>query len=138
MKSTLTFGLIKPNATKENLDSAILADILNAGFKLVALKRGVMTKQAAETFYAEHKEKPFFGELIEFMTSGEVVGYVIEAENAVLKYRGLMGATNPLEAESGTLRAKYAQTKSENSVHGSDSDESANREIELFKTKLFV
>ncbi len=138
MKSTLTFGLIKPNATKENLDSAILADILNAGFKLVALKRGVMTKHAAETFYAEHKEKPFFGKLIEFMTSGEVVGYVIEAENAVLKYRGLMGATNPLEAESGTLRAKYAQTKSENSVHGSDSDESANREIELFKTKLFI
>ncbi|EGR3229363.1 nucleoside diphosphate kinase family protein [Vibrio parahaemolyticus VPCR-2010] len=138
MKSTLTFGLIKPNATKENLDSAILADILNAGFKLVALKRGVMTKQAAETFYAEHKEKPFFDELIGFMTSGEVVGYVIEAENAVLKYRGLMGATNPLEADSGTLRAKYAQTKSENSVHGSDSDESAKREIELFKTKLFV
>ncbi|MGZ7507855.1 nucleoside-diphosphate kinase [Vibrio parahaemolyticus] len=138
MKSTLTFGLIKPNATKENLDSAILADILNAGFKLVALKRGVMTKQAAETFYAEHKEKPFFDELIGFMTSGEVVGYVIEAENAVLKYRDLMGATNPLEAESGTLRAKYAQTKSENSVHGSDSDESAKREIELFKTKLFV
>lgn len=137
MASTRTFGFIKPNATKAGLEDKIFEDIKASGFTIIATQRGTLSRDAAEIFYAEHKEKGFFGELVDFMVSGEVIGFVIEADNAVLKYRELMGATNPQEAAEGTLRKKYATMKEENSVHGSDSDESAQREIDLFHNMLF-
>jgi nucleoside-diphosphate kinase len=126
-----TFSILKPDATKRNLTGAVNAVIEKAGLRIVAQKRIRMTRQEAETFYAVHKERPFFGELVEFMTSGPVVVQVLEGENAVAKYREIMGATNPAQAAEGTIRKLFAQSVGENSVHGSDSPENAATEIGL-------
>jgi nucleoside-diphosphate kinase len=127
-----TFSILKPDATQRNLTGAINAVIEKAGLRIVAQKRIRMTRQQAEAFYAVHKERPFFGELVQFMTSGPVVVQVLEGDNAVTKYREVMGATNPAQAAEGTIRKQFAQSVGENSVHGSDSPENAKIEIEQF------
>jgi len=127
-----TFSIIKPDATRRNLTGAINAIFEKAGLRIVAQKRIQMTKAQAETFYAVHAERPFYGELVEFMTSEPVVVQVLEGENAVLAHRDVMGATNPEEAEAGTVRKEFALSIGENSVHGSDSIENAAIEIAQF------
>lgn len=127
-----TLGIIKPDAVKRNLIGKILSDIEDSGLKIVGVKMLKMTESEAKEFYAEHKDKSFFQDLLEFMRSDKIVVFSIEGENAVSKYRTLMGSTNPDEAEEGTLRKKYAESKSRNSVHGSDSLESAIRELAIF------
>jgi nucleoside-diphosphate kinase len=127
-----TFSIIKPDATARNLTGAINAMIEKAGLRIVAQKRVRMTREQAETFYAVHRERPFFRELVTFMTSGPVVVQVLEGEDAVAKYREIMGATNPSEAAEGTIRRLYARSIGENSVHGSDSPETAAQEIAQF------
>ena len=127
-----TFSIIKPDATERNLTGAVNAVIEGAGLRIVAQKRIRMTRQEAETFYAVHKERPFFGELVQFMTSGPVVVQVLEGDNAVAKYREIMGATNPENAAPGTIRKQFARSVGENSVHGSDSVENAKIEIAQF------
>jgi len=127
-----TFSIIKPDATERNLTGAINAVIENAGLRIVAQKRILMSRREAETFYAVHKERPFFGELVDFMISGPVVVQVLEGENAVLRYREIMGATNPESAAEGTIRKLYAKSIGENSVHGSDSVDNAKIEIAQF------
>ncbi len=127
-----TFSIIKPDATQRNLTGAINAVIEKAGLRIVAQKRIRMTRQQAEAFYAVHKERPFFGELVQFMTSGPVVVQVLEGDNAVANYREVMGATNPAQAAEGTIRKQFAQSVGENSVHGSDSAENAKTEIAQF------
>lgn len=124
-----TFSIIKPDATRRNLTGAINAKIESAGLRIVAQKRVRMTKCQAETFYAVHKGKPFFDELVEFMTSAPVVVQVLEGENAISKYREVMGATNPANAAEGTIRKEFALSMGENSAHGSDSEENAAIEI---------
>lgn len=124
-----TFSIIKPDATRRNLTGAINAKIESAGLRIVAQKRVRMTKDQAETFYAVHKGKPFFDELVKFMTSAPVVVQVLEGENAILKYREVMGATNPANAAEGTIRKEFALSMGENSAHGSDSEENAALEI---------
>ena len=132
MAAERTFSIIKPDATKRNLTGAVNAVIEKAGLRIVAQRRIRMTRDQAETFYAVHKERPFFGELVEFMTSGPVVVQVLEGENAVAKYREVMGATNPEQAAEGTIRKQFAQSIGENSVHGSDSQDNAKIEIAQF------
>lgn len=127
-----TFSIIKPDATARNLTGAVNAVIEKAGLRIVGQRRIRMTEEQAKRFYAVHSERPFFGELVEFMTSGPVVVQVLEGENAVAKYREVMGATNPAEAAEGTIRKLYAQSIGENSVHGSDSEENAAIEIAQF------
>ena len=127
-----TFSILKPDATGRNLTGAINAVIEKAGLRIIAQKRVRMTRQQAETFYAVHRERPFFGELVEFMTSGPVVVQVLEGENAIAKYREVMGATNPANAAEGTIRKLYAKSTGENSVHGSDAPETAAQEIAQF------
>jgi nucleoside-diphosphate kinase len=127
-----TFSIIKPDATARNLTGAVNAVIEKAGLRIVAQKRIRMTKEQAETFYAVHKARPFFGELVEFMTSGPVVVQVLEGENAVAKYREVMGATDPAKAAPGTIRKLYAESIEANSVHGSDAPETAKTEIAFF------
>lgn len=127
-----TFSIIKPDATRRNLTGAINTKLEEAGLRIVAQKRIHMDLAKAEGFYAVHKERPFFGELTEFMSSEPVVVQVLEGENAVLKNREVMGATNPEEADAGTIRKEYALSIGENSVHGSDSLENAKIEIEYF------
>lgn len=127
-----TFSILKPDATMRNLTGAINAVIEGAGLRIVAQKRIRMTRDQAETFYAVHRERPFFGELVEFMTSGPVVVQVLEGDGAVAKYREIMGATNPANAAEGTIRKQFAQSVGENSVHGSDSPENADAEIRQF------
>jgi nucleoside-diphosphate kinase len=127
-----TFSIIKPDATKRNLTGKINAVIEDAGLRVVAQRRIRMTQDQAKTFYEVHKERPFYGELVEFMTSGPVVVQVLEGDNAVAKYREVMGATNPAQAAPGTIRALFAQNVGENSVHGSDSRENAAIEIAQF------
>ncbi|MBO6560358.1 MAG: nucleoside-diphosphate kinase [Nisaea sp.] len=127
-----TFSIIKPDATERNLTGGVNKMIEEAGLRIVAQKRIRMTQDQAETFYAVHKERPFFGELVEFMTSGPVVVQVLEGENAIAKYREVMGATNPAEAAEGTIRKAYAKSIGENSVHGSDAAETAAIEIAQF------
>lgn len=127
-----TFSIIKPDATKRNLTGAINQKFEENGLRIVAQKRIHMTREQAEGFYAVHKERPFFGELVEFMISEPVVVQVLEGENAVLKNREIMGATNPEEADAGTIRKEFALNIGENSVHGSDSDENAAIEIAYF------
>ncbi len=127
-----TFSIIKPDATKRNLTGAINAVFEEAGLRIVAQKRILMTTAQAQEFYAVHKERPFYGELVEFMTSAPVVVQVLEGENAVAKHREVMGATNPAEAAEGTIRKKFALSVGENSVHGSDSAENAAIEIAQF------
>ena len=127
-----TFSIIKPDATNRNLTGAINAKFEAANLRIVAQKRIRMTQAQAETFYAVHSERPFFGELVEFMTSAPVVVQVLEGENAVLAHREVMGATNPEEAAEGTVRKEFALSIGENSVHGSDSEENAAIEIAQF------
>ncbi len=133
-----TFSIIKPDAVARNLQGEILAMIQGAGLKIVAMKMIRMTKAQAEGFYAVHKEKPFFAGLIEYMTSGPVVCSVLEGENAIKRYRDLMGATNPEKAAEGTIRKKYAQNIEANSVHGSDAPETAAYEIGYFFNALEI
>jgi nucleoside-diphosphate kinase len=127
-----TFSIIKPDATARNLTGAINALIEKAGLRIVAQKRIRMTREQAETFYAVHKARPFFGELVDFMVSGPVVVQVLEGENAVLKHRDVMGATDPSKAADGTIRKLHARSIGENSVHGSDAPETAAIEIAQF------
>jgi nucleoside-diphosphate kinase len=127
-----TFSIIKPDATRRNLTGAINAHIEKAGLRIVGQKRIRMTKDKAEAFYGVHKERPFFGSLVAFMTSGPVVVQVLEGENAVAKYREVMGATDPSKAAPGTIRKDFAESIEANSVHGSDSLDNAKIEIAHF------
>jgi nucleoside-diphosphate kinase len=127
-----TFSIIKPDATARNLTGAVNAMIEEAGLRIVAQKRIRITRAQAETFYAVHKARPFFGELVDFMISGPVVVQVLEGENAIAKYRDLMGATDPAKAAGGTIRKAYAKSIGENSVHGSDAADTAALEISQF------
>ncbi|MGF1680544.1 nucleoside-diphosphate kinase [Photobacterium minamisatsumaniensis] len=127
-----TFSIVKPDAVKRNLIGAIYQRIENAGFKVVAAKMIQMDADKAKGFYAEHEGKPFFDDLVAFMTSGPVMVQVLEGENAIVRYRELMGKTNPEDAACGTIRADYALSLRHNSVHGADSPESAAREIAYF------
>ena len=129
-----TFSILKPDATARNITGAVNAVIEAAGLRIVGQRRIQMTRQQAETFYEVHKERPFYGELVEFMTSGPVVVQVLEGENAVAKYREVMGATNPAQAAEGTIRKQFAESVGENTVHGSDSAENAKIEIAQFFT----
>ena len=134
MATERTFSIIKPDATERNLTGAINAVIEGAGLRIIAQRRIRMSRTQAETFYEIHKERPFFGELVDFMTSGPVVVQVLEGDNAVAKYREVMGATNPAQAADGTIRKLFALSVGENSVHGSDSAENAALEIVQFFT----
>lgn len=127
-----TFSIIKPDAVRRNLIGHINQIIEKAGLKIIASKKMYLTKQQAETFYSVHKERPFFNSLVEFMTSGPVQVQVLEGSDAVATYRKIMGATNPDDAEEGTIRKLYAESIEANSVHGSDSVENANIEINFF------
>jgi nucleoside-diphosphate kinase len=127
-----TFSIIKPDATRRNLTGAINAKIEGAGLRIVGQKRVKWAKADAEAFYAVHKERPFFNDLVAFMISGPVVVQVLEGENAVAKYREVMGATNPANATPGTIRKEFAESIEANSVHGSDSPENAATEIAYF------
>ena len=132
MSIQTTFSIIKPDATARNLTGQINSYFEKAGLRIVAQKRILLTKKQAETFYSIHKERPFFNSLVEFMTSAPVVVQVLKGENAVLKNREIMGATNPTEAVPGTIRKDFAQSIEANSVHGSDSEENAAIEIAYF------
>ncbi len=127
-----TFSIIKPDATTRNLTGAVNAVIEKAGLRIVAQKRIRMTRDQAETFYGVHRERPFFGELVEFMISAPVIVQVLEGEGAIAKYREVMGATNPASAAEGTIRKLYAKSVGENSVHGSDAPETAAQEVAQF------
>ncbi|PZQ22863.1 MAG: nucleoside-diphosphate kinase [Sphingopyxis macrogoltabida] len=132
MAVTRTFSIIKPDATRRNLTGAVTQKLEEAGLRVVASKRIRMTQDQAEGFYAVHKERPFFGELVSFMTSGPVVVQVLEGEDAVKRNRDIMGATNPADAAEGTIRKTFAESIEANSVHGSDSEENAAIEIAFF------
>ena len=132
MAVTRTFSIIKPDATRRNLTGAVTKMLEDAGLRVVASKRIRMTREQAEGFYAVHKERPFFNDLCDFMTSGPVVVQVLEGEDAVKRNRDVMGATNPAQADEGTIRKTYAESIEANSVHGSDSDENAKIEIDFF------
>ena len=132
MAVTRTFSIIKPDATRRNLTGAVTKMLEEAGLRVVASKRIHMSKEQAEGFYAVHKERPFFGELVDFMISEPVVVQVLEGEDAVTRNRDIMGATNPAEAEEGTIRKTHALSIGENTVHGSDSEENAATEIAFF------
>ncbi len=127
-----TFSIIKPDATARNLTGAINAMIEQSGLRIVAQKRIRITREQAETFYAIHRSRPFFGELVDFMTSGPVVVQVLEGEDAIARYRDLMGATDPAKAEPGTIHKIHAKSIGENSVHGSDAADTAAQEIGQF------
>ena len=127
-----TFSILKPDATARNLTGAINAMIEKAGLRIVAQKRVRMTRAEAETFYAVHSARPFFGELVQFMTSGPVVVQVLEGENAIARYREIMGATDPAKAAEGTIRKVHSKSVGENSVHGSDAADTAAKEIAQF------
>ncbi|MHA6316887.1 nucleoside-diphosphate kinase [Altererythrobacter sp. CAU 1778] len=132
MAVTRTFSIIKPDATKRNLTGAVTKMLEEAGLRVVASKRIHMSREQAEGFYAVHKERPFFGELVDFMVSGPVVVQVLEGEDAVKRNRDVMGATNPADADEGTIRKTFAESIEANSVHGSDSEENAATEIAFF------
>lgn len=125
MATNRTFTMIKPDAVEKGHIGGILSMITEAGFRIVSLKLTQLTLADAQAFYAVHKERPFFGELVEFMTRGPIVAAILEKENAVEDFRALIGATNPADATEGTIRKKYATSVGENAVHGSDSDENA-------------
>ncbi len=127
-----TFSIIKPDATRRNITGKVITLLEEGGLRVVASKRIRMTRAQAEGFYSVHKDKPFFGELVEFMISGPVVVQVLEGENAVLRNREIMGATNPQKADPGTIRKELAVSFTENSVHGSDAPETAREEIRFF------
>jgi nucleoside-diphosphate kinase len=127
-----TFSIIKPDATKRNITGKVNAKIEEAGLRIIAQKRLQLTEEQAGGFYAVHKERPFYNDLVKFMTSGPVVVQVLEGENAIAKYREVMGATNPAEADAGTIRAEFAESIDANTVHGSDAPETAAEEIPFF------
>ncbi|MEH6403681.1 MAG: nucleoside-diphosphate kinase [Sneathiella sp.] len=127
-----TFSIVKPDATRRNLTGKVNAMLEDAGLRIIAQKRIQMTRENAETFYGVHSERPFFGELCDFMTSGPVIVQVLEGENAIAKNREVMGATNPKDAAAGTIRATFAESIEANSAHGSDSAENAAIEIAYF------
>jgi nucleoside-diphosphate kinase len=127
-----TFSIIKPDATARHLTGAINSMIEQAGLRIVAQKRTRITREQAETFYAVHRERPFFGDLVQFMISGPVVVQVLEGENAIAEYREVMGATDPAKAAEGTIRKRHARSIQDNSVHGSDAPETAAKEIAQF------
>ena len=131
MAGNRTFTMIKPDAVESNNIGNITQMISDAGFKIKAMKLTQLTKGQAEEFYAVHSERPFYGELVEYMTSGPIVAAVLEKENAVIDFRELIGSTDPNEAEEGTIRKKYAESKGRNAVHGSDSDENAQIESDF-------
>ena len=132
MATERTFSIIKPDATERNITGKIIDKLESAGLRVVGQKRIRMTSEQAEGFYAVHRERPFFRELVDFMISGPVVVQVLEGENAVAKNREVMGATNPKDAAPGTIRAEFARSVGENSVHGSDAPETARQEIAFF------
>ena len=132
MAATRTFSIIKPDATRRNLTGAVTNMLEKAGLRVVASKRIRMTREQAEGFYAVHRERPFFKDLVAFMTSGPVVVQVLEGEDAVRRNREVMGATNPADAAEGTIRKTFAESIEANSVHGSDSPENARIEIDFF------
>ena len=132
MAATRTFSIIKPDATRRNLTGAVTKMLEDAGLRIVGSRRIHMTRDQAEGFYAVHKERPFFNDLVAFMTSGPVVVQVLEGEDAVRRNREVMGATNPADAAEGTIRKTFAESIEANSVHGSDSDENAKIEIDYF------
>src|ERR1051325_4694313 len=127
-----TFSILKPDATERNITGAINAIIEKAGLRIVAQKRVRISREQAETFYAVHRERPFFGELVDFMISGPVVVQVLEGDNAIAKYRDIMGATDPGKAAGGDIRKEHAKSIGENSVHGSDAPDTAAKEIAQF------
>lgn len=127
-----TFSIIKPDATARNITGKVNAKIEEAGLRIVAQKRVQLSEEQAGGFYAVHKERPFYGDLVKFMMSGPVVVQVLEGENAIAEYRKVMGATNPAEADAGTIRAEFAQSIDANTVHGSDAPETAAEEIKFF------
>ncbi len=127
-----TFSIIKPDAIRKGYAGAILAEIEKAGFKIVAIKKLFISKPQAEGFYYVHKERPFFASLTDFMSSGPIVALVLEKDNAIADLRKLMGATNPANAEEGTIRKKYAGSIEENAIHGSDAEDTAKFEIGYF------
>ena len=132
MATERTFSILKPDATERNLTGAMNAMIETAGLRIVAQRRIKMTREQAETFYAVHSARPFYGELVQMMTSGPVVVQVLEGENAIARYREIMGATDPAKAAEGTIRKAHARSLGENSVHGSDAPETAAVEIAKF------
>jgi nucleoside-diphosphate kinase len=132
MATERTFSIIKPDATRRNLTGAITRMLEEAGLRVIASRRIRMTRDQAEGFYAVHKERPFFNDLVRFMTSGPVVVQVLEGEDAVARNREVMGATNPAQADEGTIRKTFAESIEANSVHGSDSPENAKVEIDFF------
>ncbi len=139
MAGTRTFTMLRPDAVEDNNIGNILQMITDAGFKIVAMKLRQLTTAQAQEFYAVHKERPFYGELVEYMTSGPIVAAVLEKDNAVADFRDLIGATNPADAAEGTIRAKYAESIGRNAVHGSDSDENAKIEADFhFSAEEFV
>ncbi|MFN4769106.1 MAG: nucleoside-diphosphate kinase [Candidatus Kapaibacterium sp.] len=129
-----TLAIIKPDAVKKNVAGEIIAQIQQAGFKVLGMQLTRLTTQQAQEFYAVHKERPFYGELVNFMCSGPVVPIALEKENAVADFRALIGSTDPAEAAEGTIRKRFAANKGENAIHGSDSDENAANEIAFFFT----
>lgn len=136
--SEMTLGMIKPDATGAGKSGKIIAHIEGAGFRIAALKMVRLTKAAAQEFYAEHEGKPFYDPLVEFITSGPVVAMALEADNAVKKFREVIGATDPAEAAGGTVRKLFAESKSRNAVHGSDSPRSAERELKFFFSRMEI
>jgi nucleoside-diphosphate kinase len=138
MAKETTFSIIKPNAVKKGVIGDIIAQFEKEGLTIAAAKLTVLSRKKCEEFYAEHKERPFFGELVDFMTSGPVMLMALNGENAVLKNREIMGATDPKKAEAGTIRAKHGDSVGENAVHGSDSAASAARELALFFEKTEI
>lgn len=139
MAGTRTFTMLKPDAVEDNNIGNILQMITDGGFKIVAMKLRQLTTEQAKEFYAVHSERPFYGELVEYMTSGPIVAAVLEKDNAVADFRTLIGATNPAEAAEGTIRAKYAESIGRNAVHGSDSDENAKIESDFhFSAEEYV
>jgi len=134
--SNRTFTMIKPDATAKGYTGAILDQMIKAGFSIKAMKWTKLSKEQAGEFYAVHKERPFYGELVDFMSSGQIVAAILEKDNAVADFRKLIGATNPAQAEEGTIRKQFAASVGENAVHGSDSDENAAIEGNFFFSGL--
>ena len=132
MTSQRTLSIIKPDAVKRNITGKIIQKFEDGGLSIIAQKRMLLTKERAEAFYSVHKERPFYNDLVSFMTSGPVVVQILEGDNAIQRNRDIMGATNPEEADSGTIRAEYALNIEANSVHGSDSEDNAVIEISFF------
>lgn len=136
MAGNITFTMIKPDAVQNGHIGNILNDIIAGGFKIVAMKYTKLSAERAGQFYEVHKERPFYGDLVDFMSSGPIVAAVLEKDNAVADFRTLIGATNPQEAAEGTIRAKYAKSIDANAIHGSDSDENAQIEAGFFFSRL--